>query len=168
MDFMAPIWWATYGSETMKFVRFLEGGVLGLAVAKGDNQFRGATEQEAGYSTDLDALIGEGAELLASAAAVLQRGRLIDLDKVTLLPPLPKPGKILCVGLNYIDHSKETGFELPDYPLIFARFASTLIGHDAPIQAPRISEQLDYEGEFVAVIGKRGKRIPKAQALDYV
>ena len=77
---------------------------------------------------------------------------IVDLGAVEWLPPLPSPPKILCVGLNYADHSAESGFEVPAYPTIFARFASSLIGHDAPIIRPRVSEQLDYEGEFVAVI----------------
>jgi len=72
------------------------------------------------------------------------------------------------VCLNYADHSAESGFKVPDYPTIFGRFASSLIGHNAPIVRPLVSEQLDYEGEFVAVIGKGGRNIPRERALDHV
>jgi acylpyruvate hydrolase len=84
------------------------------------------------------------------------------------LPPLATPGKILCVGLNFAEHSRESGFEPPCYPTIFGRFASSLIGHGAPIIRPRVSDQLDYEGELVAVIGRGGKNIAAADALDNV
>ncbi len=80
----------------------------------------------------------------------------------------PHPPKIVCIGLNYADHSAESGFEVPNYPTVFGRFASSLIGHGAPIVRPRVSEQLDYEGEFVAVIGRGGRDIPKARALEHV
>ena len=109
-----------------------------------------------------------GGNRLSDAAAVLARAKPVDLDRVTLLPVLSNPGKIICVGLNYADHSAESGFKQPDYPTLFGRFNSSLIAHGAPIVRPKLSEQLDYEGELVAVIGKGGKYITKAQALDHV
>ena len=78
------------------------------------------------------------------------------------------PGKIICVGLNYRDHADESGMSVPDYPTLFARFASSLIAHGAPIVRPLRFGQLDYEGELVAVIGKGGRRITQADALDHV
>jgi 2-keto-4-pentenoate hydratase/2-oxohepta-3-ene-1,7-dioic acid hydratase in catechol pathway len=75
---------------------------------------------------------------------------------------------IICVGLNYVDHSNESGFAVPEFPTIFSRFASSLIGPGTAIVRPRASEQLDYEGELVAVIGKGGRYIPKARALEHV
>ena len=85
-----------------------------------------------------------------------------------MLPPLRSPEKIICVGLNYREHSAESGFKQPDYPTLFGRFNSTLIGNGAPIVRPRVSAQLDYEGELVAIIGKTGRSIPIADALQYV
>ena len=82
--------------------------------------------------------------------------------------PLNARGKIICVGLNYRDHAGESGMQVPEYPTLFARFASSLIAHGAPIVRPPESERLDYEGELVAVIGKGGRRIAKADALDHV
>lgn len=93
----------------------------------------------------------------------------IDLDAVRLLPPIPAPGKILCVGLNYVDHAAESPYEdVPDYPTFFPRFASSLIADGDPIIRPECSHELDYEGELVAVIGKRARHVTKDDALDYV
>nr|WP_272490881.1 fumarylacetoacetate hydrolase family protein [Mesobacterium pallidum] len=75
---------------------------------------------------------------------------------------------MLCIGLNYADHSAEGGFAVPDYPTVFARFNTSLVGHGQPLIKPRTSDQFDYEGEVVAVIGKPGRHIPKETALDHV
>lgn len=152
----------------MRFARFRLDGVVGLAAAKDAGPFRGDTAKCGNYPTDLAGLISQGrASLLAAGEALLRRPE-IDLDAVELLPPLPAPGKIICIGLNYADHSAESGYKQPDYPTVFGRFASSLIGHGAPIIRPRVSEQLDYEGEFVAVIGRGGRDIPRARALEHV
>ncbi|MCR0985624.1 fumarylacetoacetate hydrolase family protein [Roseomonas populi] len=152
----------------MRFAAFRKDGAMGLAVAGAGGDYRGLMQGEAGYPGDLTALVTGGAEALAGAGRALEGGAPVDLDAVELLPPLPNPGKIICVGLNYADHSAESGFAVPTYPTIFARFASSLIGHGAPILRPRVSDQLDYEGELVAVIGRGGRHIPKASALDHV
>ncbi len=152
----------------MRFAAYRQNGVMGLAAAEGNGFFRGYAATDSKYPGDLAVLVAGGRERLAGAGRALLAGPTIDLGAVELLPPLPNPPKILCVGLNYADHSAESGFEVPSYPTIFGRFASSLIGHGAPIVRPRVSEQLDYEGEFVAVIGQGGRDIPKAQALDHV
>ncbi len=85
-----------------------------------------------------------------------------------LLPPIGAPGKIICVGLNYIDHAAEGGFEKPSYPVLFLRVNTTLIGQGEAMIRPRCSEQYDYEGEMVAVIGKKAKHVAKSRALDYI
>jgi acylpyruvate hydrolase len=124
-------------------------------------------ENADGFPGSLETLLSRG-DSLNDAATILARGKPVDLDRVTLRPVLSNPGKIICVGLNYADHSAESGFKQPDYPTLFGRFNSSLIAHGAPIVRPRLSEQLDYEGELVAVIGKGGRDIPKARALDHV
>ena len=109
------------------------------------------------------------AVLKAAEARTISAGSIsIDAGELRFLPPLTMPPKIVCVGLNYAEHSRETGFEVPSYPTIFARFASGLIGHEQPMIRPTVSEQLDFEGELVAVIGRGGRNIPKAAALDHV
>lgn len=151
---------------TMRFAVYARDGRYGLAVDSGDG-FRGLFRDEPGYPGDLDHLVTDQADL-AAAAAALQEGQPIRSDAVRLLPPFPNPGKIICIGLNYAEHSGEVGMTPPDYPVVFARFASSLIGHGAPIAMPHHSPQLDYEGELVAVLGRGGKDISPQDALDHV
>ena len=151
----------------MRFASFVENGVNGLAVRTKTGGWAGLLEGTSGFPGSLEALLTRG-NSLNDAAAVLARGKPVDLDRVTLLPVLSNPGKIICIGLNYADRSAESGFKQPDYPTLFGRFNSSLIAHGAPIVRPKLSEQLDYEGELVAVIGKGGKNISKAQAFDHV
>lgn len=144
---------------------FSRDGKKGVAASDG-GAFHGFCEGEEGYTGDLDALVGRGG--LRDAGSALLRGPEIALDACVFLPPLTRPSKILCVGLNYADHSREIGFEIPAYPTIFCRFPSCLVGHGQPMIKPVQSDQFDYEGELAAVIGRRGKNIPKSEALDYV
>ncbi len=97
-------------------------------------------------------------------------GRMEQLpeEAITFLPPIPSPAKILCVGLNYSSHAAEASFTLPRFPVFFARFASGLVGHGNPLIRPQCSSQLDYEGELVAVIGRRIRNATVADALDAV
>jgi len=90
------------------------------------------------------------------------------LADVKYLPVITNPDKILCVGINYKAHQEETGRDPTSHPTIFVRFAAAQIGHDQPMIRPEESDRLDFEGEIALVIGKRGRRIPKAKALDYV
>ncbi|MFO0998161.1 MAG: fumarylacetoacetate hydrolase family protein [Alphaproteobacteria bacterium] len=90
------------------------------------------------------------------------------LDSVTLLPPIPDPDKIICVGLNYDEHRKETGREKTAHPTLFTRFADTQIGHGQALVKPKSSDQFDYEGELAVIIGKRGRHVPQARAYEIV
>ncbi|MBN3830314.1 fumarylacetoacetate hydrolase family protein [Burkholderia sp. Ac-20344] len=150
----------------MRFAAYEIDGCRGLAVER-NGSWHGLTASDAGYPGDLDALLARGASL-AEVADGLARGSAVDLDTVRLLPPFGRPNKIVCVGLNYLDHSAETGFEKQTYPTVFARFASSLIGHGEAIVMPPQSSQLDYEGELAAVIGAGGRNIPRERALDHV
>lgn len=85
-----------------------------------------------------------------------------------LLPPVPDPGKIICLGLNYADHAKEGGHEIPTYPALFMRTKSSLIGPNDPMILPNCSEQLDYEAELTIVIGKRCRHVSKENAEDVI
>jgi acylpyruvate hydrolase len=96
------------------------------------------------------------------------RGLLTPLAKARLLAPIPKPGKITCVGLNYADHAREQGHEPPKSPIFFLKSGNTICGPGDPIHLPPNSSQVDYEAEFAVVIGKKGNRIPEEKAYDYV
>ncbi|QEX23695.1 5-oxopent-3-ene-1,2,5-tricarboxylate decarboxylase [Hypericibacter adhaerens] len=152
----------------MRFATYRSGSKVGVAVASEEGALRGLLHDEPGFPGPLSRLIAEGPAALRAAGASLARGRALDRSTIEWLPPLPAPGKIVCVGLNYVDHSLESGFVPPAYPTIFVRFSSSLIGHGAPIRRPAASVQLDYEGEMVAVIGKAGRHIARTQALDHV
>lgn len=76
--------------------------------------------------------------------------------------------KILCVGVNYRPHIEEMGRDLPEYPVVFTRFASSLVGHDEPLVRPRVSEQFDFEGELAVVIGKTARHVSREHAFEYV
>ena len=151
----------------MRFFQFQIGRAEGLAVHL-NGRLVGLLAGEPGYPGDLDELIRRGRSALTSAAKTLTAGRRIDRGSVVLLPPLRHPEKVICVGLNYREHSAESGFKQPDYPTLFGRFNSSLIGDGAPIVRPRASIQLDFEGELVAIIGKPGRDIAQSDALDHV
>jgi 2-keto-4-pentenoate hydratase/2-oxohepta-3-ene-1,7-dioic acid hydratase in catechol pathway len=151
----------------MKFMSYKTQGVEGLAVETKDG-FRGLTTADAGFPGDLLSLLRTGGDALSAAAAALSAGHSVDPDAVTALPPVSQPEKIVCVGLNYADHSAESGYDQPEFPALFGRFSSTLIGHGAPIIRPEQSEQLDYEGELVAIIGSEARNVSEADALDHV
>lgn len=150
----------------MRIVHFETGGVAGIAADEGSG-WHGLTQRDRGFPGTLPELIARGADLLRAGTS-LGQSPAIDLNAVRLLPPVPVPPKILCVGLNYDDHLEESGLKKPVYPEIFARFATSLIAHQQPIRRPRESVLLDYEAELAVVIGKPGRRIPRDQALDHV
>ncbi len=153
----------------MQFAAFMQDGRPGLAATNGSSPFHGMALEDPRAPGDLLALLRRGGDALAEAGRMLlDAGNPIDLDAVSLLPPIGHPGKIICIGLNYAEHSAESGFKQPDYPTVFGRFTSSLIGHRAPIVRPGVSEQLDYEGEFVAIIGIGGRDITRERALDHV
>jgi len=151
----------------MRFVQFSEDGAKGLAVDQA-GILRGLNENEAGYPGSLHSLLNAGAGALKAAHNRLSDARLLDPSQIRYLPPLERPGKIVCVGLNYADHTKESPYEQPSYPTFFPRFASSLIGHGESIVRPRVSEQLDFEGELAVVIGIGGRHISKDRALEHV
>jgi len=111
--------------------------------------------------------------LLAGALPALRRLEQTKPDyaltDVEFLPVIPDAAaKLLCIGINYLPHIKEMGRERPDYPVVFVRFQDSIVGHGEALQRPIGSVQLDWEGELAVVIGKRARRVSRAQALDYV
>ena len=113
-------------------------------------------------------LIRAGGDSLGEAGRILSSGSLFDAAAISYLPPFIDAPKVICVGLNYRDHSAESGFVTPDYPTLFGRFNSSLIAHEAPMIRPNLSDTLDFEGELVAVIGTFGRLIGVSDALSHV
>lgn len=116
---------------------------------------------------DLKALLGEG-EALALLRQARSAAPRVDLAAVTLLPPIPNPGKIFCIGHNYEEHRVETGRPKTEFPAVFLRFADSQVAHDQGAWIPAESTSIDFEGEMAVVIGRGGRRIPRGQALAHV
>ena len=149
----------------MRFVSFEKNGKAGLAVEATDGKLRGLAADDANWPSDLDDLLRSGG--FDEAAEALAAGSEIDPETVRIALPFRRAGKVLCVGLNYADHAKESKMEAPSFPTVFVRFNSNLIPHGAKLIRPDASDQFDYEGELVAVIGKGGRAIPKDKALEH-
>jgi 2-keto-4-pentenoate hydratase/2-oxohepta-3-ene-1,7-dioic acid hydratase in catechol pathway len=133
-----------------------------------DDQLRGSLKSTARHATELGQLIALGSDELRRVGKMLANAPVIDPASITYLPPIANPPKIICVGLNYADHTKESPYEQPGYPTLFPRFATSLIGHGQPIIRPLVSDSLDFEGEMVAVIGRGGRHISRPHALEHV
>lgn len=114
-----------------------------------------------GASASLRSVLGGD---LAALAATGQ----FALDTVELLPVVPDPGKIMCIGLNYAAHIAEMGREQKEYPAVFTRWPDTLVASGGALVRPRESDRFDYEGELAIIIGKGGRRIPRAQAMAHI
>jgi 2-keto-4-pentenoate hydratase/2-oxohepta-3-ene-1,7-dioic acid hydratase in catechol pathway len=112
---------------------------------------------------------GTGVRKAAAEAASSKSAVKYAANAVKLLPPVPDPGKILCIGLNYRDHAIEGGKAIPTEPVVFGKFPNTLIAPGESIVIPKVAQKVDYEAELVIVIGKTGKHIPNDKsAFDYV
>lgn len=133
---------------------------------------------EAYVPGDMVGLLQGGQESIAEAKKAVtfalannqynDRVLVYDRDQIKLEAPVPSPGKMICVGHNYREHILEMKREIPPYPVVFAKFANTIIGPEEDIPFYPISEQLDYEAEFAFVIGKRAKNVLQADALNFV
>jgi acylpyruvate hydrolase len=117
----------------------------------------------------LEASLEEQAQILTWSAHQLDSGAQVrQLSEVELGPPIPDPEKILCLGLNYPEHAGEVGAAPPPVPTFFAKFRNSLVGPTSPVILPAASHFIDYEGELVAVIGKRCKHVTEQEALAFV
>ncbi|MHC8380523.1 fumarylacetoacetate hydrolase family protein [Pseudomonas sp. LB3P14] len=152
----------------MRFLAFEADGRKGLAVTNPQGKLMGLLDNDPAWPGDLDQLIATGGDALNEGARQLLRGKLIDLESVKVLPPLVKAPKIICLGLNYAGHAKEGGFPIPEYPTLFGRFNSSLVGHGQPVVCPKVSDKFDFEGELVFVVGKGGRHISREKALEHV
>lgn len=120
---------------------------------------------------DIFLLLSAGASALGlarEAQAEAKPDAFIALSEATLLAPVPRPGKILCIGHNYKGHIGIGKTEIPEYPNFFCKTANVIIAHGQPIFIPRVTSQVDYEAELAVIIGKRGRDIPEAEAMDFV
>lgn len=154
----------------MKLMMFENGGPAHLGVVEGDRVIDLSACGAVAPHT-LQQLIEAGPDaLLPLGEAIIsapQTARLA-LDTVKPALPLPRPGKFICVGLNYALHAKEGGHDIPSYPSLFVRWPSSLVAAEEPVIRPRVSDQFDYEAELTIVIGKGGRHISEKDALSHV
>jgi len=151
----------------VRFVSFQQGPTPGIGVSI-DGRLTGLMANQSGYPGDLLAIIQAGKAAMAAAHGKLASSPEIDLAAVSVEPPVRGSSKILCVGQNYRQHALEMGNKIPDYPVIFVRFQSTLVGHGGNIVRPNSSIELDYEAELAVIIGQRVRHTSKEAALDAV
>jgi acylpyruvate hydrolase len=146
----------------MRLVSFKRNGKATLGVREGE-------EVRILGDETLESLLARGVDLVEYASPRTAQERLA-ADELKLLPPLQRPPKIICVGLNFSDHTAESKYEQPDYPTLFLRVTTSLVAHEQPMIRPRVtdSEGLDFEGEIAVVLGKGGRHISKAEALSHV
>jgi 2,4-didehydro-3-deoxy-L-rhamnonate hydrolase len=99
---------------------------------------------------------------------IFRDGPAVPLASVELTAPIPRPGKVICVGLNYRDHAEETGQAIPEEPVLFSKFANSVVGPGADVVVPSIVTQPDFEAELAVVIGRRASDVSISDAVDYV
>ncbi|MEX0694070.1 MAG: fumarylacetoacetate hydrolase family protein [Rhodospirillales bacterium] len=154
----------------MKLMMFSAGTGTRLGIVDGDSVIDVAA-CDAGLPATLLDLIGAGPEIaarmagLAAGAPAAARKKLADLTPAL---PIERPGKFICVGLNYAAHAREGGHAIPEYPSLFVRWPTSLVAAGAPVICPKSSVQLDYEAELTIVIGKGGRHIAEEKALEHV
>lgn len=98
----------------------------------------------------------------------LEKGILFETSSVRLVAPVPRPGKLICIGLNYRDHAIESNMPIPERPVVFSKFSTAVIAPGEPVRLPTASTQVDYEAELGVVIGRQARKVPQSGALDYV
>jgi acylpyruvate hydrolase len=158
----------------MRLVTFIHDGtsrIGALEMHDGRPLILDLSQRDRGLPGDMIALLQGGPAALdraRRALALTDDVRPLELAAVTLQAPIPRPGKIICIGLNYRDHAAESNMPIPDYPAIFTKYVNAVTGPGAPIVIPRVTREVDYEGELAFVVGRRGRYISEEAAPDYV
>ena len=158
----------------MRLMSVLDNGEERVGVVVGDRASPAVALMNAGPKTMRDLLAG-GSELLDALRDAVDRQtdhirtRGAPLDALTLLAPVPRPGKVVAIGINYHAHAAEQHVDPPDDPLIFAKFPTSVVGPEAAIRwDPGLTAEVDFEGELACVIGRRARNVSEAAALDHV
>lgn len=156
----------TERERTVKFVTYAAPQGPRVAAVRG-TEFVDVQQADPSLPSSLKVLGSLGSSGFARAAAAVQNAAPLT-GAVRLLAPIPDPQKVICVGLNYADHARESGVTPPEEPVFFSKFPTSVAAHDDPIILPRVSEQVDYEAELVVVIGRGGRDISRTAALEHV
>jgi len=151
----------------MSFVSFETAGRQTYGLWKDEDHWIQVPAAFEAQHPDLKSVIQAG-KLDALASATRQDGHVVTSAQARLLPVIPNPGKIFCIGLNYKSHVAETKRSDSEYPSIFTRFADSLSAHNAPLPHPKETLRFDFEGELAVIIGKGGRHISQAQAFEHI
>jgi 2-keto-4-pentenoate hydratase/2-oxohepta-3-ene-1,7-dioic acid hydratase in catechol pathway len=151
----------------MRFVSFESGGEASYGVWQDEKSWLQAPRDFVAKYPDLKSVISAG-QLSQLVTATSVAGRVIQAGNAKLLPVIPNPGKIFCVGLNYKSHVAEMKRADSEFPAIFIRFADSLNAHDAPLPKPAVTQRFDFEGELAIIIGKSGRHIPTNKVWEYI
>ncbi len=152
----------------MKLVNFLYKGEknIGALLDDGVCSFKSISDK---YSMSMMEFIEQIDDLSPKVSKFINSNpEVIPLSEIEFLPVIERPGKVLAVGLNYKDHAKETGMDLPKVPMIFTKQSTSVLGHQGEIHKPKVSDAVDYEGEMAFVIGKKCRHVSKEDALDVI
>ncbi len=152
----------------MKLVNFLYKGEknIGALLDDGVCSFKSISDK---YSMSMMEFIEQIDDLSPKVSKFINSNpEVIPLSEIEFLPVIERPGKVLAVGLNYKDHAKETGMDLPEVPMIFTKQSTSVLGHQGEIHKPKVSDAVDYEGEMAFVIGKKCRHVSKEDALDVI
>merc|ERR1719272_922369 len=152
----------------VRLVTFENGGVARVGVEVTDGgEIADITKANADIPTDMRSLLSmEGG--VAKAKAAVAGAPKIPRDQIRLMAPIYNPEKIICIGMNYVDHCTEQNMPVPTEPVVFSKFASAITEPGSPIMLPAETKKLDFEVELCIVIGKTARRVPKAEAINYV
>jgi 2-keto-4-pentenoate hydratase/2-oxohepta-3-ene-1,7-dioic acid hydratase in catechol pathway len=150
----------------MKLASFKASGNPTYGVITDDSVIDVGRRLKSRYPSLRAALAGNGLQNIANEAKAAKPD--FKLDQVTWLPPIPDPDKIICIGLNYKAHAAEAGLKVPEKPSLFIRFTNTLVPHGDSMIRPKLSSDMDYEGELALIIGKGGRHIAEGDALKHV
>ena len=152
----------------MKLVNFLYKGEknIGALLDDGVCSFKSISDK---YSMSMLEFVEQMDDLSPKVSKFINSNpEVIPLSKIEFLPVIERPGKVLAVGLNYRDHAKETGMDLPEVPMIFTKQSTSVLGHQGEIHKPKVSDAVDYEGEMAFVIGKKCRHVSKEDALNVI
>jgi acylpyruvate hydrolase len=155
----------------MRLCTIVSGGKAAVGVKMGDGKIVDLSKQmPRGPKSVVEILAGGKAvqAAVAKACAKPKAGATVSEKSAKYLPPIPNPGKILCIGLNYRKHAEETGSPIPQYPVVFTRFNNTLVPHNGKMLSTTHSEQYDWEAELAVIIGKKCRNVPKEKALTVI
>lgn len=151
----------------MRFVSFEHQGRASYGLWKDEQHWLQVPADFAARHPDLKSVIAAD-ELDALAATTLTSGLVVSASQARLLPVIPNPGKVLCVGLNYKSHIAEMKRNDSEYPAIFTRFADSLTAHNAPLPKPTATQRFDFEAELAVIIGKAGRNISQARSWEHI